>query len=249
MIPFAGRAILLDVEGTTSSIAYVTETLFPYARGELRAFLNERWDSAEVVRARDLIAQDAGAANFAQWCAGRSVAAEIDLVCAEVNRLMDGDIKATGLKELQGLIWREGYRAGLLQSHVFPDVPPALAAWTKLGMDVRIFSSGSIAAQRVFFAHTGFGDLTPFFRGHYDTTVGPKRVATSYLKIAADMQLPTAEILFVSDITLELDAARAAGMATALAVRPGNATPSVEHGHAVIGEFSEIAFAKRRSTD
>ena len=113
---------------------------------------------------------------------------------------MDGDVKATGLKELQGLIWQEGYAAGRLQSHVYPDVPPALRRWAEAGLDLRIYSSGSVAAQKVFFAHTEAGDLLGLFRGHYDTTTGPKREAESYRRIAADMKMPPSAILFLSDV-------------------------------------------------
>ena len=136
---------------------------------------------------------------------------------------MDGDVKATGLKELQGLIWQEGYAAGRLTSHVYPDVPPALRRWAEQGLDLRIFSSGSVAAQKVFFAHTDAGDLLPLFHGHYDTTTGPKREAESYRRIAADMKLPTSAILFLSDVVQELDAAAEAGCERPWSVRPGNA--------------------------
>ena len=160
-------------------------------------------------------------------------------VQAEAIRLMDADVKATGLKELQGLIWQEGYAAGQLRSHVYPDVPSALRRWSEAGLDLRIFSSGSIAAQKVFFAHTEAGDLLSLFRGHYDTTSGPKREADSYRRIAADMKMPPSAILFLSDVTQELDAATAAGMRTALVVRPGNA-PAAGHRHPVVTDFGEI---------
>lgn len=205
------RGVLLDVEGTTSSVAFVYEVLFPYARRELHDFLRRRWAEPAVARACATVARDAG------------VEPTPENVEAGAIRLMDGDVKATGLKELQGLIWQEGYAAGRLTSHVYPDVPPALRRWAHAGLDLRIFSSGSVAAQKVFFAHTEAGDLLNLFRGHYDTTTGPKREAESYRRIAADMQLPPSMILFLSDVGQELDAAAEAGMRTALVVRPGNA--------------------------
>ncbi len=246
------RGVLLDVEGTTSSVAFVYEVLFPYARRELTDFLRRRWDDPAVVRACDMIARDAGAASLSAWVGppfpslpprgeeGGVGEAARERVRAEAIRLMDGDVKATGLKELQGLIWQEGYAAGRLRSHVYPDVPPALRRWSEAGLDLRIFSSGSVAAQRVFFAHTEAGDLLGLFRGHYDTTTGPKREADSYRRIAADMGTPPAAILFLSDVRQELDAAGEAGIRTALVVRPGNAPVTPEHGHPVVTDFGQV---------
>ncbi len=243
MITFAGRGILLDVEGTTSSVAFVYEVLFPYARRALADFLARRWQDAAVGRACELVARDAGAPSFAAWV-GPSTTPEAarQRVVAEVNRLMDGDVKATGLKELQGLIWKEGYDSGELRSHVYPDVAPALKRWAERGVDLRIFSSGSVAAQKVFFAHTEAGDLLALFRGHYDTTLGPKREAASYRRIADDMGLPPADLMFLSDVAAELDAAEAAGMRPVLVVRPGNA-PVAETMHPAVTDFGEIVFS------
>ena len=225
MISSGIRAVLLDVEGTTSSVQFVYEVLFPFARRELTDFLRRRWGDADVARACAMMAGD----NTTQ-----------ESVAAEAIRLMDGDVKATGLKELQGLIWQEGYAAGRLTSHVYPDVPPALRRWSKQGLDLRIFSSGSVAAQKVFFAHTEAGDLLPLFHGHYDTTTGPKREAESYRRIAADMKLPTTAILFLSDVLPELDAAAEAGMRTCLVVRPGNSPVTAEHRHPVVTDFGQV---------
>lgn len=221
---FDGRAILLDIEGTTSALTFVHEVLFPYARHQLDTFLRARWTDPAVSRARDQIARDAGAESFSNWCGGDPAAPESrERLRTEVVRLMDADEKSTGLKELQGLIWEGGYRSGLLRSHIFPDVPPALCAWRAAGLGLRIYSSGSAAAQQLFFKHTVAGDLTRYIQGYYDTTVGPKRSASSYAAIAADMNLAPGELLFLSDVPAELDAARSAGLATALVERPGNA--------------------------
>jgi enolase-phosphatase E1 len=219
------RAVLLDVEGTTSSVQFVYEVLFPFARRELTDFLRRRWGDADVARACAMMPGD----NTTR-----------EGVAVEAIRLMDGDVKATGLKELQGLIWQEGYAASRLTSHVYPDVPPALRRWSEQGLDLRIFSSGSVAAQKVFFAHTDAGDLLPLFHGHYDTTTGPKREAESYRRIAADMKLPTTAILFLSDVLQELDAAAEAGMKTYLVVRPGNAPVTAAHGHPVVTDFGQV---------
>jgi enolase-phosphatase E1 len=231
------RGVLLDVEGTTSSVAFVYEVLFPYARRELADFLRRRWGEPDVTRACERIARDAGAPSLAAWVGADDPR---ERVAAEAIRLMDADVKATGLKELQGLIWQEGYAAGRLRSHVYPDVPPALRRWSEAGLDLRIFSSGSVATQKVFFAHTDAGDLLGLFRGHYDTTTGPKREAESYRRIAADMRMPPSAILFLSDVAAELDAAAVAGMRTTLVVRPGNALVAPSPEHPAVTDFEQI---------
>jgi enolase-phosphatase E1 len=239
VIVFGGRGILLDVEGTTSSISFVYDVLFPFARRHIGDFL--------AARAGDMSVRALAAALEAE-VAGGVPAAPADLddptavtrVTLAALALMDRDAKVTSLKELQGMIWKGGFDSGELVAHVFDDVPPALAHWSDSGLDVRIYSSGSIDAQRLFFGHTAAGDLTPHLRGHYDTTTGPKREAASYRTIAADMQLEPREILFVSDVGAELDAAREAGMATALAIRPGNRDPGGRLEHEPLASFAEI---------
>lgn len=239
--PRSIRGVLLDIEGTTSSVRYVYDVLFPFALDGLVPFLEQYWQQPDVVAACDQVARDAGHESLAAWCGpSADQSARRQRVIDEVRRLMANDVKATGLKALQGLIWQQGYDAGQLVSHVYDDVPPALAAWRKAGLDVRIYSSGSIAAQKVFFAHTEFGDLLPFLRGHYDTTTGPKREATSYRTIARVMELPPESILFCSDIPAELDAAREAGMQTRLVVRPGNAPVANDVTHVAITSFAEL---------
>ncbi|TWT96835.1 Enolase-phosphatase E1 [Botrimarina colliarenosi] len=227
---FTGRGVLVDVEGTTSAVAYVYDVMFPFARRGIEAYVTAHWADESFAAVREQFAADAG----------HELASPAELV-AEAERLMDGDVKATGLKQLQGLVWEAGFRSGELQAHVFADVPPALAAWREAGVDVRVYSSGSIHAQRLFFGHTEAGDLSPSFSGHYDTTTGPKREAPSYTAIAADWSLAPSEILFLSDVTEELEAARAAGMQTALVNRPGNAEPTtVDPPHTAIESFAEI---------
>ena len=158
---------------------------------------------------------------------------------AYVHWLMDRDRKSTGLKSLQGKIWEAGYRAGALQGQVFADVPPALARWRDQGREIAIFSSGSVQAQQCLFAHSTAGDLTRFIRGYFDTTTGPKTVAQSYQRIATALERSPSETLFVSDVTPELDAARLAGMHTALCVR--SPEPASAPGpHPVIRTFDEI---------
>jgi len=235
VIVFGGRGILLDVEGTTSSISFVYEVLFAFARRHVADFLRDHAGDPAVRAAALGIAAEAGLADAsADDPAGRAriAAAAIDL--------MDRDVKCTPLKALQGRIWRQGFESGELVAHVFDDVPAALAHWADSGIDVRIYSSGSIEAQKLFFGHTAAGDLTPHLRGHYDTTTGPKRDVASYASIAADMGLEPREILFLSDIGAELDAARQAGMATALVVRPGNHPPDGHLDHEPLESFADV---------
>jgi enolase-phosphatase E1 len=160
-------------------------------------------------------------------------------VVAYVHWLMERDRKSTGLKSLQGKIWEEGYRAGDLRSEVYPDVPPALERWRRQGIDIAIFSSGSVQAQRSLFTNTAAGDLTRFIRAYFDTTTGPKSAPHSYTRIAAALERSPSDVLFLSDVGAELDAARTAGMQTALCVRtPGSAPAS--GGHPVIRTLDGI---------
>lgn len=225
MIEFRGKLILLDIEGTVSPLAFVHEVMFPYARKHAAAWLGAHWGHEVITQ----LARDAGASSF-----DHALDAE-----AAVHRLMDADAKVTGLKQLQGLIWEQGFRTGDLRSTLFDDVLPALDHWRDHDREIRIYSSGSIHAQQLFFAHTTAGDLTPRFSGYYDTTTGSKREAPSYTAIAADSELPPNDILFVSDLVDELYAAQSAGMMTALAIRPGN-KPQPESGHPAIASFAEI---------
>ncbi|MFM8496390.1 MAG: acireductone synthase [Planctomycetia bacterium] len=233
MIVFDGRAILLDVEGTTSSIAFVYDVLFPFARVHAGSFLAAHRGDDELRRLAAELRAEAGDATDPgdDWPAATARAA---------LALMDRDAKTTALKTLQGLVWRHGFESGELVAHVYDDVPAALAAWADSGLDVRIYSSGSVEAQRLFFGHTAHGDLTGFLHGHYDTTTGPKRDPESYRRIAADIGLEPRQILFVSDVGAELDAARAAGMATAAADRPGNRPLESELAHGAVASFAEI---------
>jgi enolase-phosphatase E1 len=240
VIEFSGQAVLLDIEGTTSSIRFVYDEMFPFVRRELDGFLDTHWESADVRAACDVLAADAGHASLEAWRGPADDTGARQLVSDEVKRLMDGDIKATGLKQLQGLIWRSGFESGELRAHVYDDVPPALKAWHDAGMDLRIYSSGSIAAQRLFFGHTIVGDLLPLLKGHYDTTTGPKKEPASYVEIAQAFCREPEEILFLSDVVGETAAARQAGMQTALCLRPGNAEPPADHDFATIHAFTEI---------
>jgi enolase-phosphatase E1 len=228
MIEFRGKLILLDIEGTVSPLSFVHDVMFPYARRHAAAWLGAHWGHEVIAQ----LARDAGVESFRN-----AIEAE-----AAVHRLMDADAKVTGLKQLQGLIWEEGFHNGDLRSTLFDDVVPALDRWHENGRGIRIYSSGSIHAQKLFFTHTTEGDLTPRFSGFYDTTTGSKRESASYTAIAADCGLPTHDILFISDLVDELNAARNAGMITALTIRPGN-KPAPPNDHPAIHSFTEITLA------
>ena len=223
---------MLDVEGTTTPVAFVFETLFPFARRRLdaacaRAAEDSRiGEAVERLRAEHAEEQDAEVPEFGGGA-------------AYAGYLMDRDRKSTGLKALQGVIWEEGYHAGALEAPVFPDVPRALETWHAAGLGVRIYSSGSVLAQKLLFAHTDHGDLTPLIDGYHDTRVGPKRAPESYSAIVRAARLAAHEVLFLSDILEELEAARKAGMGTGMLVRPGN-RPQAAHDHDVHEDFRTL---------
>ena len=224
------RGILLDIEGTTTPIAFVHEVLFSYARAHARDFLKNNQDSDEVRADIALVREEHAADKSNNLQPPESIPDYIDW-------LIDRDRKSTGLKSLQGKIWRQGYLEGTLKSQVFADVAPALERWHAAGLRISIFSSGSVLAQQLLFAHTDAGDLTKFIDDYFDTNVGKKAEAESYRKIAAAMNLEPRQILFISDVVAELEAAKEAGMKTLLSIRPGN---SPEQWSSVIQSFDEV---------
>jgi enolase-phosphatase E1 len=221
-------AVVTDIEGTTTPIAFVHRVLFPYARERLPGFLAAQSAHPEVAAAlaevQHLAPDQAPLDTLLGW--------------------MDRDEKVTPLKALQGLIWDEGYRSGVLRSDLYPDVAPALRRWAGGGVRLAVYSSGSEAAQRLLFAHTPDGDLTGWFSGFFDTRVGAKRDAGSYHSIAAALHLPAAELLFLSDIEAELDAASAAGWQTCQLMRAHDGTAPSQR-HAVAVDFSVVTAAFR----
>lgn len=236
------RALLLDIEGTTTPGAFVYEVLFPYARTHLEEFLRQHHASpavqSDLADLRTECARDAAQKLALPAWREDSPEAALDSAVRYLRWLMEQDRKATPLKSLQGKIWEAGYRSGTLRSQVYPDVPPALDRWQRQQRAVAIFSSGSILAQKLLFAHTSAGDLTGFIRAYFDTTTGPKQEPHSYHRIATALGLRPEQILFVSDVMGELDAARAAGLATALCVRQ-QALPAGAR-HPVIRTFDEL---------
>jgi enolase-phosphatase E1 len=238
-VPGDVRAILLDIEGTTTPVDFVTRVLFPYARERVRDFLIRRASEVRDDLARLLSEHEADlrAGQAPPPWRQDSPAEALDSAGAYVYWLMDRDRKSTALKALQGRIWDEGYRAGDLRGQVYPDVPRAFARWRAQGRDVAIFSSGSVLAQRLLFSCSEAGDLTPFLRDYFDTTTGAKSDPESYRRIAARLGQAPAAVLFLSDVTAELDAARGAGMTTALCVRAGEA-PATDNP--VVRSFDEV---------
>ncbi len=196
------KAILTDIEGTTSSLSFVADVLFPYAR-----------------------------ARLADYCAAHPnevapILAEVEAITpgdpiVTLRRWIDEDKKITPLKTLQGMIWEGGFTSGAFKGHVYADAVAALRRWHRQGRALYIFSSGSVAAQKLIFRHSEAGDLTPLLSGYFDTTTGPKRTPESYGAIAGAIGLPVADILFLSDVAAETDAAKAAGMPALLIDRSG----------------------------
>jgi enolase-phosphatase E1 len=220
-------AVLLDIEGTTTPIAFVHDVLFPYARARLPAFVERELATPAVADAAARLAfehaEDAARGEEPPAWRDDPPAARAASVASYCAWLMDRDRKSTGLKRLQGYIWEAGYQAGELRGQVFPDVAPAIRRWRDAGLQAAIYSSGSELAQRRLFESTPAGDLTPLLSAFFDTTIGSKLAPESYARIAARLGFAPAAVLFVSDVTRELHAARAAGLAVVLARRPGNA--------------------------
>lgn len=219
----------MDVEGTTTSISFVHEVLFPYSIEKLRDYINSHFDDTPV--------QEALLETF-------NTAFEEEKLILNHNGLIEKllswvsiDRKHSALKKLQGLIWSEGYKAGALKGHVYEDVPVALKKWKESGLTLGIYSSGSIEAQRVLFGYSISGDLNNYFSNNFDTSVGQKRVVTSYQNILSELKIEANDVLFLSDIAEELDAAQEVGMQTLQLVRLGDVPFA---GHTQVKSFNEI---------
>lgn len=234
-LPEGIRGVLVDVEGTTTAIHFVYDVLFPFAEKRLDEACARQGEDEAVAAAVAQLRQE-----YLEETLTATALPAFGNGAPYARHLMAEDRKSTGLKALQGLIWEEGYREGKLHAHVFPDVPPALRSWWEAGVRLRVFSSGSVLAQKLLFRHTEHGDLTLCFEGYHDTTTGPKREPRSYREIARSYGLPSSAILFLSDVREELDAAREAGMVTGLVRRPGN-RPVEAGGHVEYGSFAELA--------
>jgi enolase-phosphatase E1 len=235
------KVILLDIEGTTTPVEFVYQVLFPYARAHVRQFLEEHLGAvrAEIEQLRADHEADRKRGLNPPSCVEESPSSQVESVVTYVHWLMEQDRKATALKSLQGKIWERGYQHGTLCSEVFEDVPRAFARWRSQQRAISIYSSGSELAQELLFAHTAEGDLTGHISHYFDTSIGPKTSAESYRRIVAKLQVPGSEVLFVSDVTAELDAAQSASLQAVLCVRSGRSEP-VASAHPVIYSFDEI---------
>jgi enolase-phosphatase E1 len=229
--PAEVRAVLLDIEGTTSSLSFVKDTLFPFAHRGLSRYVREH--EAELAGILDEVREIEG-----------NVALDTGRVIDALLRWMDEDRKITALKTLQGLIWRQGYESGELRGHVYADTVRALEAWQASGLALYVYSSGSVTAQQLLFSHTDFGDLTPRFSGYFDTSVGSKLQAASYAAIALHIRLPPAAVLFFSDHPGEIRAAQAAGLQAVRVDREAAADSTPDAG--TIRSFDELMLPQPR---
>lgn len=222
------RAILTDIEGTTSSISFVKDVLFPYARKRLPAFVVTHADTPEVQHWLHEAAREAGLVS----------ASEQEIINL-LSEWIDSDRKSTALKALQGMIWAEGYEQSSFRGHIYEDAANCLRQWAADGLLLYVYSSGSVPAQKLLFAHTEGGDLTSVFTGYFDTEIGAKRESASYARITEKIGIPPAEILFLSDSSEELDAAHAVGMRTILLAREPDGCPA-DSAHRCVTSFMKI---------
>lgn len=220
------KAIVTDIEGTTSSISFVKDVLFPYARTHIPEFVRQHQDEPEI----QSLLQDVRDSVAMQLT--------LDQTIAQLIAWIDEDKKVTPLKALQGLIWEEGYHLGAFAGHIYPDVVENLRAWKASGIDLYIYSSGSVHAQKLLFGHTEYGDLTPLFSGYFDTRIGAKQDPGAYSHIADQIGSSPTNILFLSDIKSELDAARSAGFQTLWLIRDGLIEPQAEHRQ--VKDFNQL---------
>ena len=219
-------AILTDIEGTTSSIDFVHQVLFPYAGDRIADFVREQRDDPQIAAILDDARSTAGAPN-----------ADIEAVISQLQQWIAEDKKVTALKSLQGRLWERGYVSGDFTGHVYDDAVICMRKWFEAGLSLYVYSSGSVQAQQLLFGNSDAGDLRPLFSGYFDTRVGQKRDSSSYREIATMIAVPANDILFLSDIFEELDAARDAGMATVQLVRDAKV---VAGDHRVATDFSDI---------
>jgi enolase-phosphatase E1 len=220
------KAVVTDIEGTTSSISFVHDVLFPYASRKLADFVHAHQDEVEV---RQLLLETRNEAGEPD--------ADIDRTIEILLQWIQQDRKATPLKALQGLIWEQGFNNGDFTGHVYEDAARNLQAWHQSGIELYVYSSGSVHAQQLLFGHSDAGNLLHLFKGYFDTNVGHKREVASYQAIAESIGLPAEQILFLSDIVEELDAARDAGMQTIQLVRDDNV---ITGSHVIAHDFDQI---------
>ncbi len=219
------RAILTDIEGTTSSIAFVFEVLFPYAKQHLPDYVRACAEQDPRAQLLQAVRDDA-----------QEPQADVERVIAILLQWMADDVKATSLKALQGLVWQQGYEKGEIKGHVYSDAVESLQQWQQQGYSLYVYSSGSVQAQKLIFGYSVAGDLTPLFSGYFDTTSGHKREPAAYACIAQTIGLPAEQILFLSDVVEELDAAQSSGMRTCGLAR----NQGMLAGHTTVDSFAQI---------
>ncbi|XP_065354564.1 enolase-phosphatase E1 [Calliphora vicina] len=223
MCEFSVKIVLTDIEGTTTSISFVKDTLFPFAKEHTEKYLQETCETAQTQTViKDLMNLPQYKEFLKETNSSNDGAVDIKKISQFVKYLIDKDLKLGPLKTLQGFVWSEGYRSGTIKGHVYPDVPAAFKRWQDAGIRVAIYSSGSIKAQQLLFRQTEYGNLLPYIAGHFDTTSGHKQEKQSYVNIAQAIDVDPNDILFLTDIVKEAEAARLAGYQTAILSRPGN---------------------------
>ncbi|NWH37329.1 ENOPH phosphatase, partial [Chloropsis hardwickii] len=250
-VPAEVCAILLDIEGTTTPIAFVQETLFPYIKDNVKEYLRAHWEEEECQRDVGLLrkqAQEDSSLDGAVPIPLESGSGEEELerviqaVVDNVHWQMSLDRKTTALKQLQGHMWRAAYATGHVKGEIFEDVVPAIRKWREAGMKVYIYSSGSVEAQKLLFGYSTEGDILELFDGHFDTKIGPKVESESYRRIAASIGCATKNILFLTDVPREANAAEEADTHVAVVIRPGNAglTDDEKSYYSLISSFTEL---------
>jgi enolase-phosphatase E1 len=228
-VEFRANVALIDIEGTLGSIAFVRDVLFPYASIRMDDYVAEHASEPALRAILDAAAREAGVAP-----------SNTPAILAALHRWSDTDVKITPLKELQGMIWYEGFTSSGIRGHLYPDAIDALRRFHDAGIALYIYSSGSVPAQKLLFGNTIVGDLLPLFRGFYDTTIGGKRERASYDRILADLNTVSENVIFFSDVEQELDAARDAGVQTVQLARPQDGTVQ-SNGHTSVDSFEGIA--------
>lgn len=223
------RAIVTDIEGTTSSLSFVKDILFPYARERIGPYLRANWENPVIQEQLEAIRNTTNQPNLS-----------LEEIITQLIQWIDEDQKITPLKTIQGLLWEEGYQQGDFQGHIYPDAVTMLQKWHQDKIALYVYSSGSVQAQKLLFAHTPYGDLTPLFQGYFDTRIGAKTEVESYQRIAQNLKIPIDRILFLSDRLAELDAARQAGFQTRWLVREG--LIDTQATHLQVRDFSLIQF-------
>lgn len=220
------KAVVTDIEGTTTSLSFVKEVLFPYAREHMQAFVNRHADDPKVREQLDAVCREVDKTLTDQQ------------IVTQLLRWIDEDKKITPLKALQGMIWEAGYKNADYTGHVYDDAVANLKHWHAQGIKLYVFSSGSTQAQKLIYGYSDAGDLTPLFSGYFDTRIGSKREVSAYKHIVQEIGEPAENIVFLSDIKEELDAAKGAGMQTVWLVRDGAVNPGADHKQ--VKDFNEI---------